>query len=232
MWELNNTQAKELTIKYLNDFMESNGFVLKKNKNTNIQYIRKNKNGFETLYLSFLDSFPGKEINYMLEKRIDKVEIILDDILKTLEPNRKRGKNDTTFATNYAKVKGIKHNRYMPEMVNELDVKNSCGLLIQFLENIGLLYLDRFDDIKELDKEINGVNYWKDDDLKPFDTRGDFTIKRIIIAKLTNNPLFEDLIKYHLEQIMKGIKKGDYLEQRKEWLKLFENSVEYLRNMI
>lgn len=231
MWELNNTQAKEFTIKYLNDFMESKNFLLKKTQNTNIQYTRKTKNGFDALYISFLDSFPGKEINYMLFKRINKVELILDDILKAVEPNRKRDKNEITIATNYAMTNGLKHNRYMPKMVNELDVNNSCDLLIQYLSNTEMTLIERFEDIEELDKEINGDNFWEDDSFKPFDTRGDFYFKRIIIAKLTNNPLFEDLAKLHLEQILKGIGKGDYLEIRQAFLKQFEYAVEYLRKI-
>jgi hypothetical protein len=232
MWDLNGKQAKEFTIKYLNDFMEKEGFNLKKTQNTSVHYIRKTKIGFDALYLSYIDSFPGKEINCMLEKRIDKVEYILAEIQKAIDLNYIIDKSSTTFATNYAKVNGIKHNRYMPKMENEIDVKNSCELLIQFLENIGLLYLDRFEDIKELDNEINGVNYWTDDILMPFDTRGYFAQKRMIIARLANQGNFDKVMQKSYESMDKWlIENNQPLIDRKDITKGTPFIEYYLRNL-
>jgi hypothetical protein len=70
MWDLNKSQAKELTTKYLTKYLEDKQFVLKKTKSANIQYIRQTKTGFDALYLSFLDSFPGQKLIIYLLKEL------------------------------------------------------------------------------------------------------------------------------------------------------------------
>ena len=120
----------------------------------------------------------------------------------------------------------------MPKMENEIDVKNSCELLIQFLENIGLLYLDRFEDIKELDNEINGVNYWTDDILMPFDTRGYFAQKRMIIARLANQGNFDKVMQKSYESMDKWlIENNQPLIDRKDITKGTPFIEYYLRNL-
>lgn len=231
MWDLNNTQAKEFVIKYLNGFLEAKNFTLKKTQNTNIHFIRKTKSGHDDLYISFLDSYPGKKVNYMLMKRIEPVEKIVAEIIRVVDPNQIIGKNDFTFATSYGKVKDLRRDSYMPEMVNEKDVEGSCNLLIKFLETTGLVMADRFENIQELDKEINGENYWKSDEYKSFDLRLHFDIKRIVIAYLAENPNLDDVIERTFE-IMSQNSNGTYYNYDRKDLSLrLPYTVHYLQNL-
>jgi hypothetical protein len=199
MWDLNNTQAKEFVIKYLTIFLESKGFVLKKTRTTDIYYYRKTVSGHDTLYLSFLDSFPGKKINYVLMKRIESIENIVAEIIKVVDPNQKIDKNHPTFATSEGTVKDLRRDSYMPEMVNEKDVENSCNILIQFLETTGLPMVDRFEDMQELDNEINGENFWENVEHKPFNLGLHFSQKRMIIARLANQGNFDRVMQKSYE---------------------------------
>lgn len=230
MWDLNKSQAKELTTKYLTKYLEDKQFVLKKTKSANIQYIRQTKTGFDALYLSFLDSFPGQKIDYLLVKRVDVVEKIVDEILAVIDSKRIIDKKSTTFATNYGMINNLRNNTYMPEMMNELDVENSCNQLNYFLENTGFGYLDKFEDITKFDNEINGNVFWTTDWSTPFDLRNHFDIKRVIIAYLAKNPKFNEVVDKTYE-IMSQNSDGTFYNYDRNNLTLrIPYTVHYLKN--
>lgn len=230
MWDLNKTQAKELTTKYLSKYLEDNQFVLKKTKSTNIQYIRQTKTGFDALYLSFLDSFPGQKIDYLLVKRVEVLEKIVDKILAVIEPKRIIDKKSTTFATNYGMINNLRNNTYMPEMINELDVENSCNQLRFFLENTGFVYLDKLEDITKFDNEINGNIFWTTDWGTPFDLRNNFDIKRVIIAYLAKNPKFNEVVHKTYEIMSQNSDSTFYNCDRNDLTLRLPYTVHYLKN--
>lgn len=229
IWELSKMQAKELTIKYLDDFFSSNSFKLKKGSSSSFEYIKKHKAGFDSVAIGYLESFPGSQMQFTVIKRIDEVEKIKYEILAKVEPERKVDKTSSSLVFSIRTLEGLVHGRYMPEMLNEADVATSCEIVKDFMLKTGFPMLERFNDIKELDKEINGENFWTTDWQMPFNLGGDFDIKRVIIAWLANNPKFENIVQYHLKKFEELIATGEYVDLRKESLKQFEYAVEYLK---
>jgi hypothetical protein len=163
IWELSKMQAKELTIKYLEDFFIDKGYKLKKGGSSSFQYIKKKMLGFDMIAIGYLESFPGSKISYAVIKRINEIENIKDEIYKVLEPSKKSDNQSSSIAFSQTTVQGKFSNNFMPEMLNVADVSASCEIIKEFMLNTGFAMLDRFNDIKKLDEEINGENFWTTD---------------------------------------------------------------------
>lgn len=230
IYELTKSQSKIWVEKYLNPFMEENDFKLKKSKNSDLYYLKKTDYGFQRLNLGFLNSWPGTKIEYAFFVRYERIEEIFDNTLVQLDSEYKVKKDSHSIGTSQGSFENKRTNSYMPEMVTEEEVKKSCDLVIIFLQKIGFSLAQRFSDIKELDKEINGENFWESDWQMPFTMGGSFPIKRIIISLLSNNPRFEDLIIFHINDMETKIKKGEYIEIHQKGLNKFLGSVKYIRD--
>jgi hypothetical protein len=231
MWELSKKQAKEFEIKYLEEFFEKEGFKLRKGSSADFDFIRKTQNGNEVVYFTHLESFPGTQQEFYILKEISEIELHYENILKGLGQVISKHKNPRSLKFWKGSIEGINSNRYMPEMLNEADVSASCEIVKDFMLKIGFPMLERFNDIKELDREINGENFWTTDWQMPFNLGGDFPIKRIMIAKMANNSKLEKIILSHLEQYEKDISSGEYVDIHKESLKQFKYAVEYLKQI-
>ncbi len=114
-------------------------------------------------------------------------------------------KQSHSIATSQGSFDKIHSNSFMPEMVTEEDVKKSCDLVIDFLQNIGFPLAQRFSDIKELDKEINGENFWESDWQMPFTLGNYFPQKRMVIARLANQGNFDKVIQKSYAKIDKWL---------------------------
>ncbi|CAN1537964.1 hypothetical protein MCERE19_01628 [Spirosomataceae bacterium] len=203
IYELTKGQSKIWVEKYLNPFMQENDFKLKKTRNSDLDYFKKTDYGYSQLNLGFLNSWPGTQISYGFYIRFNQIEEICQNILTQLNTEYKINNLSHSIATSQGSFDKIHSNSFMPEMVTEEDVKQSCDLVINFLEKTGFPLAQRFSDIKELDKEINGDNFWKSDWQMPFTLGGDFNIKRLIIAKLANEGNFEKMFQFHVDELNK-----------------------------
>jgi hypothetical protein len=228
MYDLNKSQSKIWVEKYLNKFMLTNGFVEKKNKNTDISYYKESFFGTASLNLGFLNSFPGTQIEYYYFLKISLVEDLVSKILIEIDPNCKKGTVLYTIGFNQASIDKIYTNSFMPEMVKEEDVEKSCNLIKHFFTNYGFPIEEKLSNINELDKEINGNYYWESDWRMPFTMGNDFPIKRLVIAKLAQNPNFEKLITFHLDDLNSKISKGEYVEIHKVGLKKLQDAVKLI----
>lgn len=212
MYDLNKSQSKVFAYEYLNDFFETNDYKIKKSKNSDLEYIQITQTGRIQFILGFLNSIPGTRINYALYYRNNFIENFLDSILIQINKDYKVDENTHTIGLDYSTYYNISTNNYMPEMVSEADVKKCCDLVIDFMSKIAFPLLQKFEDIKELDREINGEDFWKTDWQMPFSLGLDFPIKRIIIAKIAQNENLNKLINFHIENYNKYIEKGEYVE--------------------
>lgn len=231
LWKLSKKQAKEFELIYLKDFFEQNAFKLRKGGNSDFEFIKKLPNGSETIYFTHLEAFTGTRQEFYVLKEIKIIESHLENILKGLGQSISKHKNPRTVKFWKGSIDGINTNNYMPKMLNETYVASSCEIVKNFMAETGFSMLERFNDIKELDKEINGENFWTTDWQMPFDLGGDFDIKRMIIVKLSNNPNFDNIINYHLKSYDDLIATGEYVDLRNESKRQFEYAVEYLRNL-
>jgi hypothetical protein len=205
LWELSKKQAKEFELKYLKLFFEDKKFKLRKGGGADFDFIRKNPIGNEVVYFTHLESFPGTQQEFYILKEINEIELHYEAIIKGLGQNYNKHKYPRSLKFWKGSIEGINTNRYMPQMLTEMDVASSCEIVKNFMTETGFPMLERFNDIKELNKEINGESFWTTDWQMPFDLGGDFDIKRIIIARLANQGNFEKVMQKSYEQIDKWL---------------------------
>lgn len=231
MWDLTKASAKEFAINYLSIFFENQEFKLRRTKHTGVEYYRKLSNGFDGIAIGFVDSFPGQKIRYSVFKRISELEKVTGEILKVIEPSKKVDKESLSLAFSFRTINNLRTDSYMPEMLSEEDVKKSCFLVQDFMCEAGFPILEKYNNIKEIDKEINGENFWTTDWQMPFNLGGDFDIKRIIVAWLAENPNFEEVVDKTYE-IMSQNSDGTYYDYDRNDLSLrIPYTVHYLKTI-
>lgn len=187
-------EAKDLVIKYIASFFEKEGFALRKRKDTVVEYIRSGNWGFDGFAGSPVDYNPSQIIRYSLYKRHESVENIMAGVDRKLKLNPPIDRNTVTIAFSYTTLNSINKDTYLPKMETEIDVKNCVDIIISFLRETAFPLLDRFNDLREIDREINGQFFWDTDWRKPFNLGGNFDVKRLVVARLANNEDFEEVV--------------------------------------
>jgi hypothetical protein len=232
IYDLTKSQSKIWVEKYLNPFMGKNGFKLKKSRNPDLNYLKLTDSGYQELNVGFINSWPGTQISYGFYIRFNQIEEICQNILAQINPEYKMNKLSHSIATSQGSIDNIHSNSFMPEMINEEDVKKSCDLVIAFLQNIGFQLAKRFSDVKELDKEINGENFWESDWQMPFTMGNDFPQKRMVIARMANQGNFDKVMQKSYETIDKWcLENNQPLVDRSDITKGTPFIEHYLRNL-
>ena len=76
-------------------------------------------------------------------------------------------------------------------------------MMTSFLVDTAFPIMDKFSDLREIDKVINGNDPWTTDWQMPYAFGGNFYEKRLIIAKLAGNPNFDDLVDFNYRTLEK-----------------------------
>lgn len=190
------SEAKNLFIEYTDSQFQEWGFNLKKTKNVSAIYIRnKKENGYEDIGVSTTNYYPEVVFEMGTSKRINIVEEILYKINESYNLSLKLDQNEWTMAYFGERGKRTLALLEVEHKDDERGVQTSTKILMDYIANEVLPAYDLYDDLRELDKTINGEgeNFWEDDigTSKPFNFGGHFFARRLIIAKLCNNPRFE-----------------------------------------
>lgn len=206
-------EAKELIVKHLSPFMDNNSFKLVNTRSNDVEYKRKTSTGYEEIALDCINYNPVQIVRYAVRKRIDAVEDITKKINEDITLSPPINKDTVTIAFSEATFRGLSTDSYMPEMLNEQDVIKSIEILTKFLKQEAFPFLDKINDLRELDKIINGDDFWNDDWKKPFNLGGNFSIKRLVIAKLANNPNSQNMVKREYDYIDSCLEKQGDVER-------------------
>lgn len=196
---MNGTQAKLLFLKHASKTIEQWGFKEKKNRTIDAIFIRKKSNGFERFGVSTYNYYPKVVFNIGCSKRIDMIEAILAAINNLYQLNLKIdddersisyfGKNENLLDLKLREVQNLN---------NESGVIESSKILLNYIEEEVLPTFNLYDDIREIDKQINGEGdcFWDTDAnrKRPFTLGQYFHERRLIIAWLSNNPNIENII--------------------------------------
>ena len=200
---MNKREAKQYTLKYITDIFISNGFTEKKKSSSDIEFVRKTVYGEDGMYLHYKDYNPIQVIDYYFYKRITAVNKVIKVIGDSIKLNPPINRETHSLVFNYVTLKQMKNqggalvSTYLPQMQTEADVKVSVDMIIDFLEKDAIPLLDKFNDIREIDKVINGDDFWITDWQKPFNFGGNFYVKRLIVAKLAGGQkILEEVVEW------------------------------------
>jgi len=191
---MNKKEAKEYTLKYMEPYYKKLGFSLIKEQSSTVIFRKKNHLGYDGFASGTLNYSPVQIIRYSVYKRIDIIEEITAQIGAKFELNPPVNKESLSLAFGYETLNKMNRSFYLPECTTEGDIEKSVNMIIEFMEKTAISLLDRFNDLRELDKEINGENFWETDWQNIFNLGGNFYIKRLIIAKLSGSPTYDETV--------------------------------------
>ncbi len=198
---MNKTEARQLMMKYLIPQIEKYGFK-ERGRGTEFEIVRKVKSGEDVIMGGFTDYNPQQEIIYGTGKRDRRIIDILlklqdSGAIMSLPVNKKT----YSISVTYSLLNKIYTGSYMPRMETEQDVEKCVNIMVDFLINTAFPILENFEDLREIDKMINGDEPWTTDWRMPHTLGGYFYENRLIIAKLVNNPRYEDLIDFNYKTL-------------------------------
>jgi len=197
---MNLLQARELTIKYLEPFLAKNNFSVKLNKSKQATIQRKRADGFDIMTTRLLDYNPAYRIEYGFRNINNTVNSIMLQLQSKVKLQYEYDDKSYFVYFAYHTINNISEVAYLPAMSSEPEVQECCNMIIDFMSKTALPLLDKLEDIREIDKIINGDEPWDDDWRKPFGIGNNFGYYRLIVAKLAGNPNFDELVDLNYKQ--------------------------------
>lgn len=195
---MNKKQTEDYLLKYIDPYLSQKGFRHKKSERTQIEYYLKTEdNTFVKFSLSTINYHDSHLLRFGFGKRIGAIEDIMTQINEKIPfGNPKYQKNSTSLGFSYNSFHGIYKDGSFDFMENEQQVKENVEKIIDFSESEAFPFLKKLDDLRELDRSINGQgeNFWETDWKKPFNLAGRFVFRRLIIAKLNGRDDYEEFV--------------------------------------
>ncbi|HEX8377666.1 MAG TPA: hypothetical protein VF602_07595 [Pedobacter sp.] len=176
----------EYIISGLKNFFEVNGYKLKKTSEL-IMFVKNVNDGFQDIAISSTNYYDTHFLSFGYSKRVNMIENVLLDLEKEFIPNMFHlSKSNSTYYLN------VSYNQALPswlkqEIKTEHDVDKYINWIIQYTDKHAFDRFEYLDDVKTVDSEINGDNFWLDEINKPFGLHR-FDVYRIVIAKLAKSP--------------------------------------------
>ena len=185
---MNGTQAKKIMVSYGSPIFEELGYFHKKSRDTEALFIKKNETGFEDIGISTLNYSPEVMLRFGTGKRLDVVENVLKELSTVVEIKETLLKKD---ATTFNIIDKQRLYLTLDGVDTEAGVEESMDLIIDYMKTYAIPMFDKFEDLREINKIINGEGefFWKDDyaNTIPFNLAHDFDSRRLIIGRLCLN---------------------------------------------
>ena len=120
----------------------------------------------------------------------------------------------------------------MINIVHKL-VLNFSNIIKNYLDKVGFKKLQKYKDLREIDRLINSFNdFWEDDWGKPYQLGGNFYFRRVVIARLSGNKRWLEVVERNYDAIDKKLEEQGDKERvdRKDTTKPLPYLVELLKN--
>jgi hypothetical protein len=218
------SEVKTLLLNSLEPFFASHGYKKVKAKLTG--FVSLAELGNDRFHFDVYDYNPIQNIHYYCLKKINLIDNLYEELHKRFVIHPALSEISSTLCFSYETINSLNSIGYLPNIREEVDVQANTDLIIEFMKSTALPMLERFNDIREIDKEINGDAFWEDDWRKPFNLGGGFAFKRLIIAYLCGNNNFDKLYDYN---------NGLFDYSNKEFpVQIIDgkNSIEYLKEIL
>ncbi len=236
---MNKRETEAHIVKYLDAYLTARGFKHRKSNREEIEYIRKiDRNNFDSFGLSTINYYDSHKLRFGFGKRIGVVEDIMAEINKAVPfTNPPYDKKTTTLGFGYNSYNGLNKDGCFGYMETEQHVKDNVKKVIDFTEQHALPLLEKFNDLREIDKRINGEgeNFWATTStvggIKPFNLGGRFVFRRIIIAKLSGRDDYEEFIQKIKDNANKIAKENNRVIDWNDLSLGVPYTIEYLKNI-
>lgn len=206
---MNGKDAKKIFIEYSSAKIEQWGFVERKQKTTSAFFYREKSSGVENLSFATFNYYPEVVCTGGASKSVKIVESILKEINNIFSLNLELDESRTIVYFGDSAKRKLSLLEVKNKDKEEGVIKSSDIILNYYKEAITLF--DLFDDLREIDKRINGEgeNFWESDtsSFKPFSFGSYFFERRLIIAWLCGNSNFEKIADSAFKYIEKSMSK-------------------------
>lgn len=188
-------ECSEVVLQNIRETFESRDWNKKSTGSASINFEKNNedKNVFG-MSMSFLDYNPTYIMRFVFYIKHQKIINLCKLIGENIELIPVITSDTDTIVFSILTFEGLLHQNYMPDMETESEIVDACKKMLEFTVSQAFPYLEKINDIKEIDKVINGENAWADDWRKEFNLGGNFNIKRFIIAYLVGGVEHLDLV--------------------------------------
>jgi hypothetical protein len=190
--------AKNLLIELVLPVISSHGYTLKKVQSPDFELIKKTNTGANAIIGGFTDYNPVQQIIYSFAIRnntVNEILIKLQDSGINLGPKITRSSYFMGFS--YSSLKGMDSLNYLPDVKTEGDMIIAANAITDFALNTAFPIMERFEDIKEVDRIINDPTPWTTDWQMPYAFGGHFYLIRMIVARLAENPNYLELADFN-----------------------------------
>jgi len=191
---MNKSEAYSGVVSRLRDIFLERGFEPSKNKIS--AFVKKTDYGYQRFFIEILDYNPKQKIEFGSCIKHDKIETIIELIDQKFNLRGFSKVRDTT-AWGYPYSLGSSVNKCF--VTKEEDFERCIEFINKHLDKYISPFYESFCDIRNIDKEINGIDFWKTDWQMPYGLAGLFPFKRTIIAHLCANPRIDDIKAYHMK---------------------------------
>ena len=192
-------------MKYLIPSIAKYGYK-ERGKSSDFEIVRKAPNGTDIILGGIDDYGSEQQIVYGVGKSDNRIT----DILKSLEKSTRLlsppiSSKSLTISFSYSTLNGLNNPVYLPDMKDEGDIEKNARLIVEFLETKAQPLLEKFNDLREIDKIINGDAPWESDSNMPFRFSSYFNFIRLIVARLAGNEKFDFLVDFTYSKIEKDL---------------------------
>ena len=191
-------EAEQIVVDYLSPIFIERKF--KYNKSKWHGFVKLYDSGFEQLLLSFNNHWPRQQPEYTICKRFNLVEDIYSILSDKFNFSETISYLNKTFWFNYGSL-NFKGNSYLPPVETEEEMMGHAQKIKEFMIETGFPMLEKYSTLQAIDAEINGDDFWPTDWQHKFALGGGFPYKRLIIAKLCDNPRYDTLYTFHVNEL-------------------------------
>jgi hypothetical protein len=187
---------------------------------------RKTDTVFHEYFFAILDYYDTQKIADGFGLRLEPVETILKTAIAGVFPDWDEKNDETSVRTNYGRLKFNKINFYYPDIHKAEEAQAVLSTMTSFMLEEGLPLLDRYSDIRNINRDLNvreKIDVFSYKDIStgsyPF-----YLFRQTIIARLMQDPIEAYLIMFTRGRILKH---GETAEASR-YLAAFESLVSYL----
>jgi hypothetical protein len=195
---------------FLDNFFNPKGYKYKRTTYTGLKYEKKEEYGLTGINISILNYSVIKRLNFTVYREFDYLEELTKQIYEKLNPGKEYIKVHS-LGISYHPNGDMSRTWQSNQIIVDRHIVPALTEIIEYMEREGFPLLSRFEDLREIDKVINNLDdLWDWDVGKPFSLGGNFDVKRVIIAKLSGNPRYEEVVDMAFRKVEEGSARDGY----------------------
>lgn len=203
----------EIIFKELSEFFKEFEFKPKKGFDM-LLFKQKLINGYNDFHISSSNYYDMHQLNYGYSKRNERIEEVMTKLQDFFGREAFLFQKDTHTFGFWEGIKNYPTKRLLEDVTDLNSLEKNLETIKRHTILNAFPMFEQLENIHWVDSQINGVgvNFWTNDDGKPFSLGGYFNVRRIVIAKLAKSA---EEYKIFIEKIM-ALEEEKLIELKKQ----------------